>query len=182
MSKRSELFSRAKEMGITIPISYSNEEIEAVLNGDLPPPRKGSRRREKKRVPLGVMRSKLSVSGYDIPEDKVARWVNDKPGRLMAAEEGGYQFVVDPKATVGEEPLDGRDNIDQRVSRHVGPGEDGKPMKAYLMVIDKDLWEEDQEEKQREVDETDRAIRRGSIHGEPGVDGKYVGSETKIVD
>ena len=53
--------------------------------------------------------------------------------------------------------------------------EDGQPMRAYLMAIDEDLYQEDQAEKQKEVDQIDTHIHSGAIGGtKPGQDGRYV--------
>jgi hypothetical protein len=136
----------------------------------------------KKRVPLGNPRAKLQIDGYDIPNNKVARWVNDHPGRLAAAEAAGYAFIEDSAVSVGEGPGDQRDNLSAKVCRNVGVKEDGSPLKAYLMVIDKDLYDEDQREKQRQIDEIDEAIKGGNIQGEVGVDGRYIPAEGIKID
>lgn len=164
----------ANEQGLTVPFGTDNKTLRAMLKGEQPFIESAKRRKMKNRRPLGGFRSKLSVEGLDIPNNKKARWVNDKPGRLLAAQEGGYEFVEDENAKVGEEPLNGRDNMNAKISRVVGTAPDGTPLRAFLMVIDKELFDEDQREKQKRVDEVDNAIKRGSIEGEPGQDGKYV--------
>ena len=130
----------------------------------------------KERVPLGRMRRKMSIPDGLIPKNKVARWINDKSGRLQAAQEGGYTFVDDPLAKVGEGSEDGRDSLDTKISRVVGTKEDGSPLKAYLMVINKSLYDADQAEKNRHLDEIDASIRRGNVEGEVGKDGRYIPS------
>ena len=130
-------------------------------------------REARRRVPLGQHRMKLSVDHLNIPKDKVARWVNDKPGRIGQALEGGYELVRNPeKETAGEDPLT-TSAVGDSVSAVVGQEESGQPLRAYLMVIDRDLYEEDQEFKQRQLDELDESIRRGSV--EPG-EGQYIPS------
>ena len=161
---RNELITEMKKRTLKIPYQPSLKQLRAILKGEIEPPTKEEKRKTKKsRIPLGRMRAKLSIDNYDIPKDKVARWINDKPGRLRAAEEGGYTFVNDPEAKIGEEPLSGRNSLESNVSRTVGTHEDGSPMTAYLMVIDKDLYEQDQAEKQAVVDETDEAIKGGKL-------------------
>ena len=59
------------------------------------------------------------------------------------------------------------------ISAVVGTDESGRAITAYLMLIDKDLYEEDQEFKARKMDELDDAIKAGSI--EPG-EGQYIPS------
>lgn len=129
----------------------------------------------KDRVPLGILRTKLRADqrdGYN------RRWVNDKPGRLDDAVNAGYGFVADPEdeLRVG----DGGDvaqiaGVGTVISRVVGTHEDGRPMRAYLMEIEKDLYDGDQEEKGRLLDEKEDSIRRGQDDkGRPGREGRYV--------
>lgn len=123
----------------------------------------------KKRVPLGVPRSKLSVperAGYK------RRWINDDAkGRLQNATNGGYTHVVDPDLVVGEDG--GGDRTDSRVSRIVGKRDDGRPMRAFLMEIPSEHYQEDQTSKQAALDEVDRAIRKGQLRPD-GEEHRYV--------
>jgi len=112
----------------------------------------------KKRVPLGSPQMKLTA---DVPKGKVGRWVNDKPGRLMAAQQGGYDFIED-EVHVGEGAEDGNSDLGARVSRVVGENADGTPLRAYLMVMDEKTYEADQAAKQLEVDKIDSAIMSGA--------------------
>lgn len=128
----------------------------------------------KARIPLGTHRAKLTVEGFNIPPDKAGRWVVDHPGRLTQAEAAGYTFVVDPNAKTGTGPENGRDRLNTKICQNVGTKENGAPLMAYLMVIDKDWYEEDQRVKQAEVDKTDEAIRTGGIQGKVGEDGRYI--------
>lgn len=120
------------------------------------------------RVPLGVPRLKMTAPqrpGY------VRRWVNDDPGRLDSAQQGGYEFVL------GEVRSEGgaTDGVGAKISRVVGSNDNGTPKTAYLMEIKKEWYDEDQQAKQASVNQTEAALRRGSDeHGEPGRDGRYV--------
>ncbi len=138
------------------------------------------RRKENRqeRVPLGTLRSKLTIP-KDLIDDKnyQGRWVVDRPGRLDSAEQGGYAFVQDPSMTVKVgEGTDGRDKMSTVISRAVGTHEGGKVMTAYLMKIRRDWYERDQKEKQKVVDESDKAIQEGNIARQPG-DKRYIGSQ-----
>ena len=131
-----------------------------------------------KRVPLGALRSKLTLPDGVYDKQKfVGRWVVDRPGRLQAAQDGGYKFVEDPtmQVEVGE-GQNGRDRMSTAICRTVGTHEDGSPMKAFLMKIRKDWYEKDQREKQKEVDKVDEAISRGEIARQTD-DGRYIGSQ-----
>ena len=109
----------------------------------------------------------------NIPKDKSVRWVNDIPGRIPLALEGGYQHVRNPAGeTAGEEALV-TSSMGDSVHAVVGTNEDGSPITGYLMVIDKDLYDEDQMFKQAKLDELDEAISKGQV--EPG-EGQYLPS------
>lgn len=127
-----------------------------------------------KRVPLGVPRMKLTA--HNIPKDKVGRWINDKPGRLADAVRGSYDFINKDGIIVGTGYEDENEDMGSRVSRVVGKEDDGTPIKAYLMVIDKDLYEEDQKEKMKQVDMVDKAIKGGKFLEKSG-DKRYIPSE-----
>ena len=123
----------------------------------------------KARVPLGVMRSRLSIENFNIPSNKKGRWVKDSPGRLENAVQGGYAFVEDPEIHVGQGE-NTRDKLSTKVCRSAGGNdvrENGEPYKLYLMMIDRDLYDEDQAEKQRDIDSMDDQIHNGTLHGGP---------------
>ena len=89
---------------------------------------------------------------------------------------GGYNFLTrDKTGKIGEEAEDGNQDTGSRISRKVGTNDDGSPITAYLMVIDKELYEQDQAEKQKVNDEVDRQIRRGKLEEKPG-DRRYIPS------
>jgi len=121
----------------------------------------------KKRVPLGTPRMKLSV---EVPQGKVGRWVNDSAGRIDAATDGGYELVR-TGVHVGEDAESGNSSLDSCVSRRVGVQDDGEPLTAYLMVIDKDLYDEDQDVKQAELDKVAEAIKTGKLENNLGKHG-----------
>lgn len=119
--------------------------------------------KRKERIPVGIKRRKLSA---DIQPGKVGRWVNDEPGRLQAYLDGGYEFVDDPQAT------DKSDELGTRKSRIVD-SRTGK--KAYLMEIDKELYDEDQKVKQKRNDDIDERIKSGNIDNKLGGAGYNAG-------
>jgi len=114
-----------------------------------------------KRIPLGSPHRKLNVAGVDFNErGTVGRWINDSAGRLQQAQQGGYDFVQDPTITIGDAE-DGNSDLGSSVSRVVGKNEDGTPLRAYLMEIPKEMYDEDQKAKQAELDKVDEAIQKG---------------------
>jgi len=110
------------------------------------------------RVPLGVARSKLSVPvrpGY------VRRWVNDSEGRLLQAEQGGYQYATDQSLQIGTKDIDNENrDLGARISRVV---DKSTGQKAYLMEIKEEFNKEDQAAKAAKVAETDNLIKKGKL-------------------
>lgn len=109
----------------------------------------------KERVPLGGHRAKLAAperAGYH------RRWINDHGDRIAQATQGGYQFVEDDTEV---------DETGRGAKRFmtVGTKEDGTPLKAYLMEIRQEFFDEDQRAKQSKIDDTDAAIERGEVKG-----------------
>jgi hypothetical protein len=172
---RREKFKHLKAMGIKCKANMTNKQLDALIRGDKeeakPTPRQ--KREGKKRIPLGQHRAKMDISGYDIPSTKVPRWVNDKGGRIQDALNGGYEFVQDPEKEmdIGQDPLR-RPGMGSAVNISVGVEDDGRPIKGYLMVIDKELYEEDQAFKQAQQEELMKSIREGTHQSDPH-DGKY---------
>jgi hypothetical protein len=160
--ERRDKFDYLKAKKIPFNATITNVELDALCNGEELPEEKPTRRSERKRVPLGTHRQKLNTDGYDIPPDKLARWVNDHPGRLDTAKIGGYSFVRNPDKGIsaGEDPLRVQ-QMGDAVSAIVGTAPGGEPLRAYLMVIDKDMYDEDKVLKEAEMDKTDASIRRG---------------------
>ena len=103
-----------------------------------------------KRKPLGVAEQRLSAK---VPDGMTGRWMNDVPGRLTRALEGGYQFIGDD-AEVVQNRKGGRSEI-------VGTGRDGGAMRAYLMAIPTVFYEQDQRAKAALNKERMTAIKRG---------------------
>ena len=120
------------------------------------------RPKRESRVPFGVTRTKLEVpmtiEGYHL------HWVNDSAGRIPEAQRGGYTFV-EPKEV-------GAVDTGTQVKRLVGRNEDGSALYAYLMKIETAFYIEDQATIQGEVDQFDRAIKRGSLEEVSG-DNRY---------
>jgi hypothetical protein len=179
---RREKFKYLKANDVKCHATMKTAELDNLINkldafqrGDTEevPTGPKSVREARQRVPLGRHRRKLSVDHLNIPKDKVARWVNDKPGRVAQALEGGYQLVRNPQnESAGEDTLV-TGQLGEALTAVVGSDEAGRPITAHLMVIDKDLYDEDQAFKQAKLDELDNAIEKGEV--EPG-EGQYIPS------
>lgn len=96
-------------------------------------------------------------------QGKVARWVNDEKGRVEKLQLMGYEFVPSEGEQIGDpDTFGGNTDMGSRISKIVGSTKDGKPLRSYLMVQDKESYEEDQSLKEAENKKVDEAIRRGA--------------------
>lgn len=118
------------------------------------------KRKRKSQGPLGGFNAKLSIPKGLVPDDKMPRWVNDVDNRLQTFLDNDYEFVQAKEGMkIGDTGTDGNTDIGSKISKVVGTTKTNEPMRAYLMMIDRDWYEEDQAEKQVKVDNIDRAIR-----------------------
>jgi len=104
------------------------------------------------RVPMGAQRDVTAVHSID-NDEYVGRWVNDVPGRVERFKQAGYDMVE--SASVGDSRVDGTHNESGCVSLDVGKG-----TTAYLMKQRRKYFDEDQQAKQKIVDESEESIRR----------------------
>ena len=128
----------------------------------------------KDRVPVGGRNQNLQLSALDqkVWDDKhrVLRWFNDTNGRIEQAEAGGWTFVEPNEAkSLGRSGLHQENSdLNSKVSKVVSRS--GDPIRAYLMSISKEWFDEDQERKEdinRQVDIALGATNQGgqSIEG-----------------
>lgn len=106
-----------------------------------------------KRVPVSGNRQILSV--YGIPTNLHPRWVNDEPGRVDQFLRAGYTFWTDKNVRVGERTVNTGENVGSVTTLNVGGG-----IVAYLMVLDKDLYDQDQRDKQKAIDSQEAAMHK----------------------
>lgn len=95
----------------------------------------------------------------------VPRWFNDEENRLPRAQDAGWEFVSPSEFSTFRPSQHVAPNSDlgSRISVFCGTDEQGTPIRAYLMKITKEFWDEDQAVKQRELDQTDKAIHGGRV-------------------
>jgi len=153
--------------------------VKPAAAGDVPNPAnspaqvKAEQTAKRARTPLSVPRTKMSVP--DIPGYH-CHWFNDLQGRIAQALQGGYQFVESSEValnsfsfgTVNTET--GNTDLGTRVSLVVGDIGEGRPLRAYLMKIPQELFQEDQGEIQKISDNIDQQIHRGTVGAEGGGD------------
>jgi len=123
-----------------------------------------------RRVPFSGPRLKLQLSDEDMKEFKargmVPRWFNDESGRVEKARGGGYKFVKPEHAkSLGQGALH-RDSTDESASRVSVIVNRGDPaIRAYLMEIQKEFWDEDQAAKEGINQQVDEALAAGGAGG-----------------
>ena len=141
-------------------------------------PREAQREQAKptrrKRVPLGAPVYKLDAPAR---EGYHRHWINDTPGRLAKAQQGDYTFVTDPDDEMN------KSDPGAKTSVIVGVHPDGSPMRAYLMEIPLEYYEEDQKAEQAQIDKFDAELRRGTVRGADAQDsGAYYLPSTPLVE
>jgi hypothetical protein len=99
---------------------------------------------------LGVAMSMLDFDNF------AYRWVNDSPARIFAkTKEDDWDVVMNDNVK------DDSADIGNAVSQVVGSKADGSPLLAYLCRKPKTYFDEDQNEKSRELDAQLAAMRSG---------------------
>jgi hypothetical protein len=103
-------------------------------------------------------RNRLTVKGKD--PNYVYRIVNDTEDRINDLLELGWEFDLSEDVRVGDSRLDDNSRLGKVRQLSVGGG-----MKAVLMRIRKDWYDEDQEAKQEYVRRTEEAMRPNANDG-----------------
>lgn len=123
--------------------------------------------KRKKRRPVSGRVQKLAFD--DVPSGYVARWVNDKDRRVQDFLSAGWEFLTNDENTVTVE----YDDMGTLVRRRVDKQLSGEPLYAYLMVIEEELYNEDQQRKQDNIDAMVEDLERGEASGLGGkIDGR----------
>ena len=121
----------------------------------------------KKRVPVGVRKASMTISDSLVPADCVPRYVNDVGDRLQRYLDGGYVFADKTKrfanGETGDDVTNTNTDMGSRVSLIVDKTArtNSAPVRAYLMYIKKELYNEDQANKMNGVDKIDAQLRTG---------------------
>lgn len=105
-----------------------------------------------KRTPVGT-RNRLSVSNQD--PNYVYRIVNDLDDRVAQLENNGWEFVPTSETKVGDSRVDNASALGSKASVSVGQG-----VKAFVMRIPKEYYQEDQAYKQAQVDAVEQTMKQ----------------------
>lgn len=155
----------------------SSSATPVAVNPSLSPEEKLSMEAVRRsRVPMSSAKAKLSTP--EIPGFHL-HWLNDDGARISQALNGGYEFVKPEETIITSTDLAGDTvgtgtDMGSRVSIVVGKHESGAPMRAYLMKIPSEFYEEDQRDIQGRVDGIHEAMFQGKqvVDGESAADRK----------
>lgn len=110
-------------------------------------------KRKPRRMNVNGTRNVLTVTGKDPAYEY--RVVNDDGDRISQFEEMGYEIVKDQNIRVGDRRINNPTKEGSPIQASVGGG-----MKAYVMRIKRDWYEEDQAAKAAKIDETEKGMVR----------------------
>jgi hypothetical protein len=115
---------------------------------------------ERKRNAFNGTEGKLTVEhkieGYHL------HILNDTPGRIQQALDGGYEFVKPSELLSVKENVTSRNtDVGDKVRFLVNPSAKEGEQYAYLMKIKQEWFDEDQNALQEKNNQTDEAIRSG---------------------
>ena len=115
----------------------------------------------KETTPQRVMPGQGNKLSVETPrEGFVRRWVTNVPGRLEEMQQYGYTFVEN--TGLGANALDSSDAsaMSTRVTRPAGGGNI-----YYLMEIREDWYQENQDYKQKQIDEIEKSMKPSGPNG-----------------
>lgn len=112
-----------------------------------------------RRVRLSVREDKLDRNLWEY------RFVNDEGNRVHTFQEDGWELVPDRD---GEIKKDGT-GMGAEVAQLVGTQKTGAALRAVLMRIPKEIYQDDQLAKQRAIDETEVSLKSGAVPGADSV-------------
>lgn len=112
------------------------------------------------RTPVG-QRNVLTVTGKD--PSYVYRIVNDLGDRVQEFLDAGYELVESNSVRVGDKRVNQASSEGSISQVSVGQGQ-----KAFVMRIKKEWYEEDQQAKQKTVDQLEATIKEKALDGTYG--------------
>jgi hypothetical protein len=116
--------------------------------------------RRVRRTPINT-RNVLTVSGME--PGYVYRFVNDTGERVQAFQENGWEKVPAKDVRVGDKRIGQATSEGSDATASVGGG-----MKAYVLRIKKEWFDEDKAAKQALVNKTEEATRQQALDGTYG--------------
>jgi hypothetical protein len=144
---------------------------------------------DRKRIPMNVPIQKLEVP--EIPGYRLY-WFRGEPGRLVRAEQAGYEYVGRGEIELNSVGLadsaaDGNSDMGSLVSVAAGDmvGDDKQPLRLVLMKIREEWALENDQILEDRNESVAAALRGGMIGSEKDLtqsdrDARYVGNQSKI--
>lgn len=124
----------------------------------------------------------IPMQKMEVPENPGfhRHWLNDVGGRIQQALESGYTYVEKVNVELNEVGVTpGNTDLGSKVSMYVGTDEQGKPLKAYLMEIKQEWYDEDQEIIAQQANRVDEALKAGTSKDEHTYSKREWGSDIK---
>lgn len=119
------------------------------------------------RKPMTGLRQRLAA---EIPNGLVGRWVIDEPGRVNQFIQAGWKFATREDGVTREQ--DDRDGA--IFEEHALTGRRGESVRQYLMLIPRELYNEDQRAKLAELDRKEESMQAGASSQMQAGDGVYI--------
>ena len=111
-----------------------------------------------RRTAINGPRNVLTVKGQE-PGYRY-RIVNDTGDRIKEMEELGYELVSDKNIKVGDKRVAVPTAEGSHIRSAVGTHPSGEPMYGYVMRIKDEWYQEDQQAKQKQVDELEATMKK----------------------
>ena len=134
--------------------------------------KKRVREKRKQRTPIESTAKRLDAKA---PPGFVGRYFNDAGSRIDAAKAAGWEFMVDATGELTQNNDDPGTLIRIRVDKNLT----GEPLYAYFMVIEEELYAEDQKRKLDDLIDTEKELERGESQK---LEGKIDGEKTYVKD
>lgn len=126
---------------------------------------------------------KLEVFGVDVKDilpGFVLRWINDERDRVPRSEFMGWTFVLRTEVALSEKVFPPNKDMGDKIAVYVGANEGGQPMRAFLMKIPQEGYDQIMRRKHAQDDMIEDAIRRGAV-GPALSRGGYAGTDKGTV-
>jgi len=156
----------------SLPKASTSEEKRIAMKASRLAQKKAKR---KKNPHLGQFKIKLQTEpkkGFQLA------WVTDKGSTVQDYLNRGYDFCAKDGGFLTHDDVGGGDTcVDSRISQNVN-SDPTLGTTAYLMQIEDELYQEDQEELEQRTLEREEGLRAGSdANGAVGKNGRYVPKE-----
>lgn len=134
---------------------------------------------EKRKNRKPIMGGSRKLVFDELPKGFVGRWFNDEGSRIQDALNAGWEFL----SLSDNEVVSEVDDLGTVHKRRVDKKASGEPLYAYLMVIEKEIFDEDQAAKQTAIDKAVQGMKKGDSESFGGrIDGNTTYVKTAQFD